>query len=318
MTHESDFDRAIGNMMRDLNVLDANAYFRRYGCTHQKAVVDIIRTRELDYPSGERCQQMLADVMSRPIEEAGHLDLVPLLHLSRAHEHSAIRAWVEPESIMRHVSRHILASACDSGGFTHQQALQAYTLFEACAKHPAAGVLLSWYPEAWDCPGHNPLAILDKVCWDTGNAYLMQRVLKNSEAVPDSTCHYIASQLHRHLKRHISEQQSALSGLGLSQVECLDYSGGVSTIIGRYQSSAGREFKVSMEIDWRAGQVTPSASSGGMSQAEKDYAEVLLQGAIGQIVAASGVRAIFIDKVDSEPDMLSGERQRAQTNELRG
>jgi hypothetical protein len=305
-------------MMRDLNVLDTNAYYRRYGCSHQKAVVDIIRTRELDYPSGERCQQMLADVMNRPIEEAGHLDLVPLLHLSRAHEHSAIRAWVEPESIMRHVSRHILASARESGCFTQQHALQAYTLFEACAKHPAAGVLLSWYPEAWDCPGHNPLAILDKACWDTGSAYLMQRVLKNGEPIPDSTRQYITSQLHRHIKRHINEQQPTLVGLGLLQVECVDFSAGLSQIVGRYQSAAGRKFKVGMYIDWSAGQVSPSASSAGMSQAEKDYAEVLLQGAIGQIAAGSGIRAVFADKHDADPDLLAKHGQHSQASELRG
>ncbi|GAB0154662.1 hypothetical protein [Marinobacterium sp. BA1] len=318
MTHVSDFERSIGSMMRDLNALDAHAYYRRYGCTHQKAVVDILRTRELDYPSGERCQQMLAEVMSRPIEESGHLDLVPLLHLSRSHEHSAIRSWVDPESIMRHVSRHILASAGEGVAFTRQHALQAYTLFEACTKHPAAGALLVWYPEAWDCPGHHPLAILDKACWDTGSAYLMQRVLKNGEAILDSTRQYITSQLHRHFKRHLIEQPSELLGLGLSQVECVDYSAGISTVVGRYLSDAGCEFKVSMDIDWRAGQISPSAGSAGMSQAEKDYAEVLLQGAVGQVVAASGVRVIAAYTADTEPDMLSQQDQCSHASELRG
>jgi len=304
--------------MRDLSVLDDRAYYRRYGCTHQKAVVDILRTREMDYPSGERCHMMLAEVMSRPIEEPGHLDLVPLLHLSCSHEHSVIRSWVDPELIMGHVSKHILASAHESGGYTRQHALQAYTLFEACTKHPAAGVFLAWYPEARGGPAHHPLAILDKACWDTDSAYLMQCVLKNGGPIPDSTCDYITSRLHRHFKRHIKEQAVGLFGLGLTRVECVDCSAGVSTIAGKYLSDAGREFKVSMEIDWCAGHVRPSARSAGMSQTEKDYAEVLLQGAIGQAVAASGVRAILMDKADTEPDILAGQGERSQASELRG
>lgn len=315
MTHESDLDRSIGSMMRDLNVLDVNAFYHRYGCTHQKAVVDLIRTRELDYPSGERCQQMLAYVMSRPIEEQGHLDLVALLHLSGTHAHSAIREWVRPESIMRHVSQHIWASARERGGFTHQHALQAYTLFEACAQHPSAGLLLSWYPDS--CHDH-PLAILDEACWDSGSAYLMQRVIRNSQAVPDSTRHFIIAKLHQHLKHHIKEQQMALVGKNLSKVEVIDYEGGdISTVLGKYESHAGREFMVSMDINWGVGQANASESSAGMPQIEEGHATSLLQQVVAQISAVSGIRVIFANRHDEEPDLLAGQELNSQGGELR-